>query len=56
MEPRRCSGDAGGGLVEYALLLALIAAICLAAVAYFGRATAASIDSSCEQLAEVPCG
>jgi len=32
----RCRGDSGAGLVEYALLLALIVVVCIGAVTYLG--------------------
>jgi Flp pilus assembly pilin Flp len=32
----RCRGDCGAGLVEYALLLALIVVVCIGAVTYLG--------------------
>ena len=32
----RCRGDAGAGLVEYALLLALIVVACIGAVTFLG--------------------
>ena len=34
--PRRFSGDEGASLVEYALLLALIAVVCIGAVTFLG--------------------
>lgn len=37
--------ERGGGLVEYALLAALIAVVCIAAVGYFGSATSEKFDS-----------
>lgn len=33
----RCKTDRGASLVEYALLVALIAVICIAAIAFLGR-------------------
>jgi len=38
--------DRGASLVEYALLVALIALVCIAAVSTFGKATASSFNSS----------
>jgi pilus assembly protein Flp/PilA len=35
----RTTGDRGANLVEYAMLVALIAVVCLTAVAYFGGET-----------------
>ena len=45
-QPRRMSGDEGASLVEYALLLALIAVVCIGAVTFFGTQTSDSIDNS----------
>lgn len=55
MDARRCSGDAGAGLVEYGLLVALIMAACLAAVAFFGRGTDTSLVTSCERITQEAC-
>jgi pilus assembly protein Flp/PilA len=35
----RVAGDRGANLVEYAMLVALIAMVCIAAVSYFGGET-----------------
>lgn len=45
----RHDDDRGASLVEYALLLALIAVVCVAAVSYLGHAasTSYSKDGSC---------
>jgi pilus assembly protein Flp/PilA len=40
------TGERGASLVEYALLVALIAMVCLVAVAYFGSATGNRLSSS----------
>lgn len=40
------AGEGGASLVEYALLLGLIALVCIAAVTTFGSATANSLTSS----------
>ena len=45
-DQRRFSGDAGASLVEYALLVALIAVVCLASLTYFQRETSASLSKS----------
>jgi Flp pilus assembly pilin Flp len=44
--PRRLHGDTGASLVEYALLVALIAVVCIGAVTAFGSATSGSITRS----------
>ena len=36
-DEQRFSGDSGASLVEYALLVALIAVICIVAIAFLGR-------------------
>jgi pilus assembly protein Flp/PilA len=38
--------DEGASLVEYALVLALIALVCIAAMTYFGDSTALSLSRS----------
>jgi hypothetical protein len=42
----RCVGDQGANLVEYALLVAFIAVICIAAVAFVGTATCDNADDA----------
>lgn len=43
--------DDGASLVEYALLLALIAVVCLSAFVYFGNSLSGSIDRSASSIA-----
>jgi len=38
-DQQRLTGDAGASLVEYALLVSLIALVCLSALVYFQKAT-----------------
>lgn len=38
--------DRGASLVEYALLVAMIAIVCIGAVAFFGRGSGGSVDNS----------
>lgn len=38
--------DEGASLVEYALLLALIAVVCVGALIFFGRGSGNSVDNS----------
>lgn len=45
--PRR---DAGASLVEYALLVALIAVVCIAAIAVFGEETGQSFSRAGSSL------
>jgi Flp pilus assembly pilin Flp len=47
-KPRR--RDRGAGLVEYALLLALIAFVCLGALQYFGVTNGGSINKSANSV------
>lgn len=42
----RCQGDQGANLVEYALLVAFIAIVCIAAVTFVGTSTCDNIDQS----------
>ena len=44
--PGRCRGDAGAGLVEYALLLALIVVACIGAVTFLGGNLSSNLSSS----------
>jgi Flp pilus assembly pilin Flp len=45
-DQRRFRGDAGASLVEYALLTALIAVVCIVALVYFQKETSASLSRS----------
>jgi pilus assembly protein Flp/PilA len=47
---RRLTQDAGASLVEYALLLALIAVVCITAVTFFGQATSDSFSTSSSSI------
>ena len=40
------TGERGASLIEYALLAALIAMVCLVAISYFGSATGGRLSSS----------
>jgi Flp pilus assembly pilin Flp len=42
--------DRGASLVEYAFLVALIAVVCLGAVALLGAATGANFDNSTDSI------
>jgi Flp pilus assembly pilin Flp len=42
--------DRGAGLVEYALLLALIAFVCIGALEYFGVTNGGSINNSANSI------
>jgi pilus assembly protein Flp/PilA len=41
----RCESDRGASLVEYALLVALIAVVCIAAVTLLGQAASSKFSS-----------
>jgi pilus assembly protein Flp/PilA len=43
--------ERGTSLVEYALLVALIAVVCISAMAYFGSATATRMSRNASSLA-----
>ncbi len=46
----RCRGDSGAGLVEYALLLALIVVVCIGAVTFLGNNLNSSFSRSASQV------
>jgi len=46
----RIDDDRGASLVEYALLLALLAMVCIAAVSALGDTTSASFSEAVSQL------
>jgi Flp pilus assembly pilin Flp len=46
----RWKGDDGASLIEYALLVALIAFICVSALVYFQQATSTSLSKSSSSL------
>ena len=41
----RCTTDRGANLIEYALLVALIALVCMVAVTFIGQATSSKFSS-----------
>ena len=41
----RCKTDRGASLVEYALLVALIAVVCILAVTFLGQSASSKFDS-----------
>lgn len=45
-EVERNDAERGASLVEYALLLALLAVVCFSAVTFFGKATSSNITQS----------
>jgi Flp pilus assembly pilin Flp len=51
---RRFAGDDGAGLVEYALLLALIVVVCLSAVTFLGTSLDGRISRAASQVEAAP--
>lgn len=49
---QRFKGDAGTGLVEYALLVSLITLVCVSAVVYFQDATRSQLSKSASAIGE----
>jgi Flp pilus assembly pilin Flp len=47
---RRRLGERAAGLVEYALIMALIAAVCVVALGEFGDANGSSFDQSAQKI------
>jgi Flp pilus assembly pilin Flp len=47
---RRFGGDDGASLVEYALLVALIAVVCISALTYFQQETSQSLSESASAI------
>lgn len=50
MESQQPRSERGASLVEYALLVALIALVCIAAVTWMGGITASHFSSVADQL------
>ena len=48
----RRRGDRAASLVEYALLIALIAIVCIVAVIFFGEETSESFSSTSKSIEE----
>jgi Flp pilus assembly pilin Flp len=46
----RCRGDVGASIVEYAILIALVAVVCIVAMNYLGGATAKSFSTTADKL------
>ena len=46
----RGTRDRGASLVEYALLLALVAVVCIGAVTLLGSATGSNFDNSADSI------
>lgn len=48
---RLARDDRGAGLIEYTLLIALIAIVCFGAITYFGTSSGNSVGNSCSRIA-----
>jgi Flp pilus assembly pilin Flp len=49
--PKRLSGDEGSSLVEYALLVSLIALVCVSALVFFQKSTSNSLSRTANSVA-----
>jgi Flp pilus assembly pilin Flp len=47
---RRSPGDRAASLVEYCLLVAMIALVCVGAISYFGSGNAGSVNDSADSI------
>jgi pilus assembly protein Flp/PilA len=47
---RKLSDERGASLVEYALLVALIAVVCIGAISFFGSSSGNSVGSSSSRI------
>lgn len=52
----RCSGDDGANLIEYALLVSLIALVCVTAMTFFSSATTSKMDCSASAIVGAGAG
>jgi pilus assembly protein Flp/PilA len=50
----RKKGERGASLVEYALLVALIAVVCITAVTFLGTSGSAKIDKAGDGISSIP--
>ena len=50
VQQQRCQGDAGAALVDYALLVTLIALVCFAAITFVGGETCSKIDYAANSI------
>ena len=49
---RTLRDETGASLVEYALLLALVAAMCIGAISFFGSTSGNSVNTSTSRIVE----
>jgi len=47
---RRRRGERAASLVEYCLMIALIAAVCIGALSFFGAQSGNSVDNSADRI------
>lgn len=47
---RRSRGERAASLVEYVMMIALIAFVCITAISYFGSSNAGSVSSSANSI------
>ena len=47
---RRARGERAASLVEYVMMIALIAFVCITAISYFGSNNAGSVNSSADSI------
>ena len=48
--PRRARDERAATLVEYVMMIALIAFVCITAISYFGSSNAGSVKHSASQI------
>ena len=48
--PRRRLGEVGAVLIEYALIVAFVVAVCLVAVTFYGESVSTNVDDSSSQV------
>jgi Flp pilus assembly pilin Flp len=48
--PRRGLGERAASLVEYCLMIALIALVCVGAISYFGSNSSGSVNDSADDI------
>lgn len=56
LDEARSGREQGASLVEYALLVSLIAMVCFAAVVFFGSSTSAKFSNVSSEIGEATSG
>ncbi len=54
VERGRKKGERGASLVEYALLVALIAVVCITAVTFLGQSASSKVDKAGDSISSLP--